>query len=603
MPTSHRKFGDLLEEGIKRVHITRKKPIGYILDEFGYELRPEDSSKGRHALGHWYYKKRVPANMEDVAKLAELIVTHSDVERDWLKAFLNSAGFPEADKLCDRFFVPESGKIHVVDQPSPEQAGISPDFTQPRHAGTLSVRTQRSWVSYVVGALALLGVVVVILSSQHPGTNPAIDVSPTGIQLSQPISSTAAATMIVTAVVSNEQPTIQPVTPTLDFASFDGRCPTVSLSSVFEYTSSHSFRDFLNSGGSFVALQSGFNALVQEKAELRDGRISIVDLTGDGVSEVIVSAILEKSSIWQILGCNSGRYEALSDIREPVFRYLRFAVDLNGDKLPEIIGYRETQPESTRLFEFFVQGWNGHQFVDLVDDTRFIEVEKHLPIDITDWQKTVANATIETRDTNGDGLYEVIVTGGLITPVPTCETRFERQFTEIWGWNGRSFQFVERLYMMPIYRFQRSTDGDLAFALKQFDRALTSYQDVLFDVNLFKRDQYLSHLEYCKGIGPTIDSEFMENEQDQLEAYARWRILLIHTITGSQDAMQVVYQTLQDKFPDGRPGHSYAFLATVFWEQYKISQSIELACEAVIAAAKDQRLYPSHVAENICFIP
>ena len=603
MPTSHRKFGDLLEEGIKRVHITRKKPIGYILDEFGYELRPDDSSKGRHALGHWYYKKRIPANMADVAKLAELIVTNSDVERDWLKAFLDSAGFPEADKLCDRFFVPGSGKIHVVNQPSPELAGISPDLAQSRQAVRLSIRTKRSRLSYLVGALALLSVVVVILWSQRPVTKLAIGASPTGMQVSQPISSTATATVVVTATLSIEKPTIQPVTPTLDFSSFDGKCPTVSPTSVFEYTSSQSFRDFLNSGGSFVALQSGFNALVQKKAELRDGRISNVDLTGDGVSEVIISAILEKSSIWQILGCNSGRYEALSDMRDPDFRYLRFAVDLNGDKLPEVIGYRETQPESTRLFEFFVQGWNGHQFVDLIDDTRFNEVGKHLPIDITDWQKTVANATIRTGDTNRDGLYEVIVIGGLITPVPTCETRFERQFTEIWGWNGRSFQFVERVYMMPIYRFQRSADGDLAFALKQFDLALKSYQDVLFDENLFKRDQYLSHLEYCKGIGPAIDPELIENEQDQLEAYARWRILLIHTITGSQDAMQVVYQTLQDKFPDGRPGHSYAFLATVFWEQYEISQSIELACEAVIVAAKDQQLYPSHVAENICFMP
>src|SRR5688572_4373743 len=603
MPTSHRKFGDLLEEGIKRVQITRKKPIGYILDEFGYELRPDDSSKGRHALGHWYYKKRIPANIEDVAKLAELIVTNSDVERDWLKAFLDSAGFPEADKLCDRFFVPGSGKIHVVNQPSSEPAGISPDLVQSRQAGTSSIRTKRSWVSYVVGALALLSVVVVILWSQRLVTKPAIDASPTGIQVSQPISSTATATGFVTATLSIEKPTIQPVTPTLDFASFDGKCPTVSPTSVFEYTSSQSFRDFLNSGGSFVALQSGFNALVQQKAELRDGRISNVDLTGDGVSEVIISAILEKSSIWQILGCNSGRYEALSDIRDPGLRYLRFAVDLNGDKLPEVIGYRETRPESTRLFEFFVQGWNGHQFVDLIDDTRFNEVGKHLPIDITDWQKIVANATIRTGDNNRDGLYEVIVIGGLITPVPTCETRFERQFTEIWGWNGRSFQFVERVYMMPIYRFQRSADGDLAFALKQFDLALKSYQDVLFDENLFKRDQYLSHLEYCKGFGPAIDPELIENEQDQLEAYARWRILLIHTITGSQDAMQVVYQTLQDKFPDGRPGHSYAIIASAFWEEYQASQDILSACEAANTAAAEQNLYPNHTTANICFIP
>ncbi|MGF2075970.1 hypothetical protein, partial [Enterococcus casseliflavus] len=81
------------------------------------------------------------------------------------------------------------------------------------------------------------------------------------------------------------------------------------------------------------------------------------------------------------------------------------------------------------------EGWDGHNIIDLVDTARFDKVGGYLPADITDWQRAVANATVTTRDVNGDGLFEVVVTGGLITPVPTCETRFERQFTEVWAWN------------------------------------------------------------------------------------------------------------------------------------------------------------------------
>lgn len=603
MPPSHRKFGDLLEEGIKRVHITRKKPIGYILDEFGYELRPEDSSKGRHALGHWYYKKRIPAAMEDVAKLAELIVTNSDVERDWLKTFLESGGYLDADNFCDRFFIRESEQpLAVSAPPSSEQSIPLPDSSQLEQEPT-TAPVRRSWTYYVAGGTVLIGMLVVILLSQVPATEPVIDASPTTIHTSPSAAPAATATAIATATHSIASPTAHSITPTLDFSKFDGVCPPTSPISVFEYTSPRSFQDFLNAGGSFVALQTGFNTLVQNKAELQDGRMVNVDLTGDGVTEIIISAILKKGSIWQILGCNSGRYEALSDSSDPDFRYLRFAVDLTGDRLPEIIGYRQTQPASTPLFEFFVQGWDGFQIVDLIDDSRFTKVGDRLPGDFTDWNRTVANATITTRDINGDGLFEVVITGGLITPVPTCETRFERQFTEVWAWNGSSFQLVERVYMSPIYRFQRAADGDLAFALNQLDAALKAYQDVLFDANLFRGDQYLSHLEYCKGIGPTLDRETVKNEREQLEAYARWRILLINALAGSQDAMQVVYETLQDKFPDGAPGNAYTVIASAFWEEYLTSQDVEAACGMVNEVANEQELYPGHTAGNLCFVP
>ncbi|MBK9927736.1 MAG: hypothetical protein IPP66_20890 [Anaerolineales bacterium] len=598
MSTSHRKFGDLLEEGIKRVHINRKKPIGYILDEFGYELRPEDSSKGRHALGHWYYKKRIPASMEDVAKLAELIITNSDVERDWLGAFLASAGYPEVEKLCDRFFLSRTNAEEV-----PVISVINPAGENSRKDGP-SVKDKYLW-RWLLFGMAIMGIAGFLFWAWLQGTKPIIDATSTEFQLAQSITATASmAQSIVTKPQVEDATTVSPLTPTPDFVSFDGKCPDVlSVPSAFEYSGSQSFRDFLNSGGSFVALQSGFNILAQKKVDFSDGRIVSTDLTGDGVPEIIVSVILPKGSIWQILGCNSGQYEPLVDVSDSDKHYLRFAVDLNGDKLPDILSYRQTQPETTQLFEFFIQEWDGRQIIDLIDNTRFADVAKRLPSDITDWQRTIANATVTTRDTNGDGLYEMIVTGGLVTPVPTCETRFERQFADVWAWNGRSFQFAERVYDLPIYRFQRSADGDLAFALKQYDVALEAYRDVVFDTGLYRRDQYLPQLDACKGIGPDIDPDLIKNEQELLTAYARWRIFLINTLEGSQDAMQVVYSTLQDKFPEGQPGHSYAVIADTFWDEFQESHDIQKACDTANSIASDQDMYPNHVAANICFIP
>jgi hypothetical protein len=604
MPTSHRKFGDLLEEGIKRVHINRKKPIGYILDEFGYELRPDDSSKGRYALGHWYYKKRIPASMDDVLKLAKLIVTNSDVDRDWLKAFLDSAGIVESDKVCDQFFLAEKNELSIFTQAPPESAAaespvvISDNKEQPKNF------IQSPIVLYISGFLAILAIVFIVVWSRQtiwnpdtlPNSLPTLGLQPTGL----PESSAKPATAVFTPL----QATIVPsATSTPKLLNLDGICPTVSSFLAFEYSSRKSFQDFLNRGGSFVALQAGFNALVQKKSPFQGGRVVSSDLNGDGVPEILIDAVFRDGSYWEILGCNTGKYQTVVDIDDPGFRYLRFVVDLNGNKLPEILSYRQTEVNSIRMFEFFVQEWVGNQIVDMMDSTRFEEVGNRLPSDITDWQRLIANATITTRDTNHDGRYEMVITGGLMTPTPTCETRFERQFTEIWAWNGKSFQFADRTYMLPIYRFQRSADGDLAFALKQFDVALKAYQDVLFDVNLFKRDQYRPQLESCKGIGPAVDASLIESEREQLEAYARWRILLINTLQGSQDAMQIVYQTLLDKFPEDKPGHAYAVIAAKFWVKYSTTQNTEEACSAANVEAKNQRLYPSHAAENICFVP
>ncbi len=129
MTASHRKFGELLEEGIKRVHIVQKKPLGVILDEFGYELRP-DGTKGRYALGHWYYKKRIPAEMADVEKLARLIVMNSDVDRNWLEGFLDSAGHPEPVKLCNQYFLelPPSQLITAPVQPEKPSITVPPEI-------------------------------------------------------------------------------------------------------------------------------------------------------------------------------------------------------------------------------------------------------------------------------------------------------------------------------------------------------------------------------------------------------------------------------------------------------------------------------------------
>ena len=600
MPASHRKFGELLEEGIKRVHINRKKPIGLILDEFGYELRPDDSSKGRYAIGHWYYKKRIPAEMEDVAKLAQLIITNSDLERDWLEAFLQSAGYPKPESLVNQYFVQTVNPQSTVEATPELVATPIREVATPAPTEIVEPRSQFSWIALMVVVIAFgaLGTFALFSNRGQVEVLPTATTAPT---LVQEVSPSETSTAVVVVTETRVAPTQIPFTPTLDFATWDGTCPQVVAVSKFEYASNESFREFLNAGASPAILQSAFNELVQKQGAIRDGRVAVVDLTGDGVPEVLIDAVSGQGSFWQILACDHGEYEPLVSQESEATLGLRFTVDLNGNQLPEILGYRQTQQGDTPYFEFFLQQWNGHAIVDMRDRTRFDAIGKRLPTDITDWQPEIANASVTTQDTNRDGLFEMVIKGGIITPVPTCETRFEREFTEVWGWNGSAFQFLSRSYVPPIYRFQRVADGDLAFALGDLDTALLAYQDVLFDANLFDRNQYLTHLEFCKGLA--TDEPQIQHERQQLEAYARWRILLINTINDARDAQKIVYQNLQTKFPADTPGHHYAEIARAFWEEYQTLQDLVPACERANAVARSDALYPAQRAENICFVP
>jgi hypothetical protein len=46
-----------------------------------------------------------------------------------------------------------------------------------------------------------------------------------------------------------------------------------------------------------------------------------------------------------------------------------------------------------------------------------------------------------------------------------------------------------------------------------------------------------------------------------------------------------VYGTLQEKYPEGQAGHTYAELATVFWTEYQEMKNLGRACAKAIAYA------------------
>ena len=69
--------------------------------------------------------------------------------------------------------------------------------------------------------------------------------------------------------------------------------------------------------------------------------------------------------------------------------------------------------------------------------------------------------------------------------------------------------------------------------------------------------------------------------------------MLLHVVQGNLHEAQVVYDTLQSKFPKNTIGHPYAELAAIFWEEYQANQNVAAACGNAVdyaSAHKDEIL-------------
>ena len=74
-------------------------------------------------------------------------------------------------------------------------------------------------------------------------------------------------------------------------------------------------------------------------------------------------------------------------------------------------------------------------------------------------------------------------------------------------------------------------------------------------------------------------------EYPNLAAYSRYRIMLIHLAHGYKSDSQTVFDTLQKLFPPGEPGHAYAEMAQIFWDEYAGTQNMARSCDKAIQFA------------------
>lgn len=103
MGISEEEFARLLTEGIHRIRICESyKLISVIQDELGYAI---ERNTGGSAIEYWR-KGHIPSENSDVEQLAREIIRRSNLGEEWLKEFLNRAGYPDHLSLCNELFPP-----------------------------------------------------------------------------------------------------------------------------------------------------------------------------------------------------------------------------------------------------------------------------------------------------------------------------------------------------------------------------------------------------------------------------------------------------------------------------------------------------------------
>jgi len=377
-----------------------------------------------------------------------------------------------------------------------------------------------------------------------------------------------------------------------------GQTPTISSTSpgdtvveIFE----PQILDYLNNVGSASGLQAALSDLT-----LLDGawkarpQVETIDVTGNTTPDVVVElTFYEEGQYFEgglfVFMCDDGHYVGNAIVSawgqvlpsgEP--EGIRAIQDMNMDGVPEIVHSQISVAGTHAYFmrEFRILEWDGQKFVDLI------------PKDQYGFYAQADTGDGVIGDTDGDGTLELLLENGLGEAYPDLGP--QRKRTDIWAWDGYAYSLDRQEYTAPEFRIHAVWDGDDASLLGDYAKALAFYQQAIFDEKLFGWSQGRLWPDWQYGGDPTPTPA--PEERPRLSAYGRYRILLLHAVQGLQAEAQIVYETLQEKFPAGNVGHPYAELATVFWEEYSESGDIGLACEKAVEYAAD---YPYEILTDL----
>jgi hypothetical protein len=381
-------------------------------------------------------------------------------------------------------------------------------------------------------------------------------------------------------------PTIPTVTPTFDVSTIltvtpapKAECPKEDSSVIAKFATPNSngsrgyiapeVLDYLNSGGT--------------GAQLRDLDLAeIVDLNSDGVNEVAYGGITGVAYI--IFGCKDGQYQDFLDFAGDSGAGLVEVIDLNQNGIPEVVLYNLVHYGYVDISIF---EWDGNKYNSL------IQIPSNYPTEFIDWVSATEYPKFIDVDT--DGLKEIVLVydrlcGGF---GDFCDGTPRRQETTVLAWNGQNYVVQQNYYAPAQYRFQAIQDGDAASSQKEYDKAISLYQeaissDMLKSYSLEIGDNLRAQYNTQYGTTPTpTPYPIAVDEYPKLAAYTYYRIMLLQLVQSHESEATTVYNTLQQKFGKDPYGLPYVEMASAFWESYQSTHKMYDGCAAAIQYAAE----------------
>ncbi len=321
---------------------------------------------------------------------------------------------------------------------------------------------------------------------------------------------------------------------------------------------------YLSAGGSVDTLAAKFQewGVIDEQADPPSGTVrGDLDFTGDGIADVLVAARdLDQFPVgpyWPgnlfLLTCQNGQFVmqytvAPTDMYPELVTPQIYALDdLTGDGVPDVLYDMPTCGASTCFSNAQGVRWDAStgSFVTLLPE----------PIN-----QPYSDFTI--TDQTGDGLLDIVVDGGMMGSAGAGP---QRAYQYIYSWDGSLFTLEEQTLISNQHPIHLVNDADDLLIAGDYAGAITLYEQSYTDPSL-ERELWDAY----------------EGWQRDLEAYARYKMIIATVQLGDQAGAQALYDQLLADYPDAaQPGGVYVGYARLFWEAYTDSGDVGSACEAV----------------------
>ncbi|MBK8024819.1 MAG: hypothetical protein IPK19_26230 [Chloroflexi bacterium] len=264
-----------------------------------------------------------------------------------------------------------------------------------------------------------------------------------------------------------------------------------------------------------------------------------LDLTGEGIPEIVITYAAEGEGALLIAGCLDGRiidrYRAALTERAP---QIVSATDANVNALPDLLFAAETCDDAGLCtYRAQMVTWQAERgrFVNLISDS---------------WANDVPPAL---EDIDGDRVGEIIAR--FENPGDSTTGPLRTGFTA-WDWDGQSYVRSITQLDPPRFRIQVIHEADAAFAAEDYAQAIPLYQLAADDTAL---------------------ENWLPDDNVVLKAYALYRLLLAYSYNDDPRRIEVQGRLISE-YPDTAAAPPYVQMGLEFWNGLQVTNNLRAGC-------------------------